>query len=359
MASFSKPSCSRREVDEAGKIIATTSPQDLEAVPRRDQALDILSDWRSAHGWPLNSMQTTLRGRAKRVAHEDLIAVVQRLKRLPSIERKLRQTYLKLTQIQDIGGCRAIVPSIAAVDELDEIYSADRDSSRVQSDHWKRNDYIQEPKSDGYRSIHHVFEYHTNREERKGHNGMRIEIQLRSVLQHAWATAVETVSAFQGEGLKWGRGDPRWLRFFELMSTAIARREGRPAVPDTPDDGATLVEKVRALDEELGILDALSGRFAALREVGGGNDVRNPALYLLVLNARDRTFHVTPFPKAQRPEAEEMYKQQERATEDDDKIDIVLVGADSLAELKKGYPNYRADTRAFLTITREVIKGRG
>jgi ppGpp synthetase/RelA/SpoT-type nucleotidyltranferase len=37
-------------------------------------------------------------------------------------------------------------------------------------------------------------------------NRLWIEIQLRTSLQHAWATAVETVDAFTNENLKFGAG---------------------------------------------------------------------------------------------------------------------------------------------------------
>ncbi|MBU6438396.1 MAG: hypothetical protein KGQ77_12790, partial [Betaproteobacteria bacterium] len=60
-------------------------------------------------------------------------------------------------------------------------------------------------------------------------NNQKIEVQLRTRLQHAWATAVEIVDAFTGQalksGLKLNSGDPKWRRFFALMSSVIAIRE--------------------------------------------------------------------------------------------------------------------------------------
>jgi len=46
---------------------------------------------------------------------------------------------------------------------------------------------------------------------------MRIEVQFRSQLQRAWATALETAAIFLQQDLKAGQGDKRWLRFFVLM----------------------------------------------------------------------------------------------------------------------------------------------
>ena len=42
---------------------------------------------------------------------------------------------------------------------------------------------------------------------------------------------METVETFTGEPLKSGGGEKDWLRFFVLMSSWIAHREGLPAVP--------------------------------------------------------------------------------------------------------------------------------
>jgi hypothetical protein len=46
------------------------------------------------------------------------------------------------------------------------------------------------------------------------YNGRRVEVQVRTQLQHSWATAVEAVGLFRREDLKAGRGDLDWLRLF-------------------------------------------------------------------------------------------------------------------------------------------------
>ena len=43
---------------------------------------------------------------------------VARLKHMPSIRRKLRDQPWKLNQIQDLAGCRAILPNIEGVNAL-------------------------------------------------------------------------------------------------------------------------------------------------------------------------------------------------------------------------------------------------
>src|SRR5438093_1423376 len=67
-----------------------------------EAAEDIVNNFRSSHSYPLNTFQIGLR----RLAPQDAL-IAQRLKRLPSILAKLelRRETMKLSQMQDIGGC--------------------------------------------------------------------------------------------------------------------------------------------------------------------------------------------------------------------------------------------------------------
>src|SRR2546427_10228515 len=110
-------------------------------------------------------------------------------------------------------------------------------------------------KIDGYRGIHLIYKYRSKSRRHRVWRGLRIEIQIRSQLQHAWATAVETVDAFTGHGLKvsGGTGTEKkdWGRFFALMSSAIACRENCPIVPNTPSTEEELIRELRALAQQL------------------------------------------------------------------------------------------------------------
>ena len=150
-----------------------------------EDALAIINNWRAAHSYPLQILKMALFRRAKRVDCDAIIA--QRLKRLSSVSLKLRRNpHMKLSQMQDIGGCRAVLKDVSRVDELTDAY----EESLAKNPHGRPErveeyNYIDEPKRDGYRSVHYVYKYRTLSPLHSVFNGLRIEVQLRSRLQHA------------------------------------------------------------------------------------------------------------------------------------------------------------------------------
>jgi hypothetical protein len=81
------------------------------------RSVDAISNWRSSHSFPLNTFTVGLKRRAKDADPDALVA--QRIKRLSSIAAKLdRFPTMQLSQMQDIGGCRAIVATISDVHKL-------------------------------------------------------------------------------------------------------------------------------------------------------------------------------------------------------------------------------------------------
>ncbi len=86
-------------------------------------------------------------------------------------------------------------------------------------------DYIDVPKKSGYRGIHMVYEFQSKSKSYSQYNGMLVEVQLRTKLQHYWATAVETVGIFTGQALKSSQGNEDWQQFFRLASNWFALKE--------------------------------------------------------------------------------------------------------------------------------------
>ena len=197
------PKYSRKFISRIGDILVS----DESTPEERENAIQTLGEWRTLHLQPLNTFQTTLRKYVRSIDSQGIVA--QRLKRTPTIIDKLhRYKDMELGRMHDIGGLRAIVKSIQAVRELEEKYR------RAKSKHVLKRKYdcIAEPKESGYRGIHLVYENQSP--QNPDIDGLLIEIQLRSQLQHLWATAVETVGFFYQEALKSSQGNAVYPNFF-------------------------------------------------------------------------------------------------------------------------------------------------
>lgn len=300
---YPEPKYLRETVDTAGDILISQA-SDFDVY---DQALQIINNWRASHNLPLLYFRLWLSRIAKRVDPKCLIA--QRIKRLPAIKLKLElhnSRPLKLSEMQDIGGCRAVVKNLAALNQLVNLY----DGSRVKHTLNYKNDYIQKPKSSGYRGIHLIYRYHS--EKYKTHNGLRIEIQLRSPLQHAWATAVETVGIFTGQALKSNLGSEDWKRFFALMGSAIAMREKATLVPKTPTTRKELVAELRDCVSRLDAQAKLN-TYSSMLRVPQHPGLKKSAYFLLELDPIAKTIKVTGYDKSKLKQASEMYLEVERA----------------------------------------------
>jgi ppGpp synthetase/RelA/SpoT-type nucleotidyltranferase len=113
-------------------------------------------------------------------------------KSTPAIVDKLCRSSMRLTQMQDIAGCRVVVPDIPAQDwviaRLDQMFDATVIDRRLKP-------------SNGYRAVHVVV-----REV-----GLPVEVQVRTDLQHVWAESSEKLADAFGSQLKYG-GGPKEIR---------------------------------------------------------------------------------------------------------------------------------------------------
>jgi Region found in RelA / SpoT proteins len=342
------PQYERAQVNNAGRVRVNPNA----TADAREAVLSIINNWRSSHSFPLNSFQMTLRHRTHKLDGGALIA--QRLKRLPAIEAKLRRfPTMKLSSMQDIGGCRAVVRTVSRAEQLALLYKQSKSKNPTGRHEFVSEDnYIATPKADGYRGIHLVYRYHSEARRHRPYNGLKIEIQLRSRLQHIWATAVETVGTFTGQALKSDVGEKKWLRFFSLMGTVMAMRENRPPVPDTHTNEKDLVAELRKLCQELRVARTLEAwRSAVTLPV-----TADPKAYffLLHLDADAKRLHIAEFKLGELLKAQEAYAAVEKAAELQPDTQAVLVSVEELSLLRRAYPNYFLDTRAFLNEVRRA-----
>jgi (p)ppGpp synthase/HD superfamily hydrolase len=222
LETYPKLQYSKIEVRQAGKILAGDIRFDDDSDLERKQAIietfRIANNWREVHFVPIRSMRALVSRRARDLGLSVLHAA--RVKRISSIRKKLaRPEGIHLDRINDIAGCRAVLDDIASVRTLVDAIRSDFPHNFTGRE-W---DYIKAPKPDGYRSHHMVFEY--SRQGDKSHyNGLRVELQVRTRLQHSWATAVEAVGLYRNEDMKAGQGNQQWLRLFCCHPLSFGQR---------------------------------------------------------------------------------------------------------------------------------------
>ncbi|MQM28714.1 RelA/SpoT domain-containing protein [Glycomyces albidus] len=338
------PENNRKTVDRAGK--AFIDPTAEPAV--RAEARVVINNWRSSHSFPLNTLVMTLRKHARVIDPNALVA--RRIKRLPSIRLKLElHQNMKLTQMQDLGGARAVLPSVPEVRLLEQKFLKLRLKHKLIT----HDDYIAKPKPSGYRGVHLVYKFQSD--QKTEYNNLRIELQMRSRLMHAWATAVETVGTFTKHSLKSSLGPDEFLRFFALMSAAIAEEEGGAFPPGVPDDIGSVYAEIRELADKLKIIERLEAYRAGLHLTGAATEVGK--FYLLQLDISESILEITTFRNL--AEATAAFDAAEAATGSDNiqvvMRDVVLVKVDSVAGLRAAYPNYFLDTSEFLKRVRAIV----
>jgi hypothetical protein len=149
MAEYPRFDYGKGDVRSAGKIIASEAQWTTDTENTIRQAFAVANNWRDSHAFPMRSIRLSvlyyLRGTSRISA--------ARLKRMPAIRGKLRRfSHLNLDQLQDLGGCRIILPTISDVQGLTTTPKA-----KLRHEKRKENDYIAEPKVDGYRSHHLIW----------------------------------------------------------------------------------------------------------------------------------------------------------------------------------------------------------
>lgn len=339
---------SKSQIDKAGTNLAKNNLTEEE----KNNALEIVGYWRGVHNYPMHIFKKTLKKYAEEINPESITA--QRLKRAQSIIKKLNRTYkfsegnIKLTRMQDIAGCRAIMKTIDEVNELRHKYK----TSKLKHKKTKEFDYILEPKTDGYRGIHIIYKYYSDK-ERKEYNNLLIEIQLRTKLQHVWATTVETTSFFIGQALKLAEGEEKWNEFFRLISSAFAKMEKCPIVSNTPSNEKELYKLIKEKEKELNIITLLKRWNDSMRLI---EDLKsqNKQLFILELDMNQEKVTISGFSKRDEQKAIQMYSEIEKRIYGRNEYDVVFVGVDDIQDLKKAYPNYFADTKEFIKLLERI-----
>ena len=113
--------------------------------------------------------------------------IKSRIKSPESIANKLQKKGFPVTfdsmmkNLNDIAGVRVIRPYISDIYSVRDMLLKQPDLTLI-----KQNDYIEEPKESGYRSLHLVMEIPVYLSKTEHH--VRVEIQLRTIAMDFWAS---------------------------------------------------------------------------------------------------------------------------------------------------------------------------
>jgi putative GTP pyrophosphokinase len=124
-----------------------------------------------------------------------------------SIREKLQRESVRLSQIQDIAGCRIIVDDVAAQDKVTARIMAE--FPRVTMVDRRLNP------SHGYRAVHLIVHC----------DDKLIEIQCRTQMQHLWSQLSERLADVVDPALKYGSGPESALVLLAKTSELVAQSE--------------------------------------------------------------------------------------------------------------------------------------
>jgi len=244
---------------------------------------------------------------------------------------------MQLARMDDVAGCRLIFRSIKELEKFRDEFHHARFRHKIRHEPDKYN-YINNPKPTGYRGIHDVYEYDVNSEAGKDLAGLYIEIQYRTLVQHAWATAVEVIGFITESQPKFQQGDNRYETAMALASEILSRTHEGMAGPYPDLKDADLLRDFLAIDEELALIQTLKGLSQAKTEV---SDKKNTILNF----AEDGSLEIKSFRDAT-DALRALFELEKKFP----KNDIVLVRADTSDEVRTAFRNYFGDAKEFIRL---------
>lgn len=326
---MSQDRVSKNQIRKAGDNLAAGLPDGVE----RREALDLVGYWRTAHIEPL---QRTLEMLECVCEQDPSTMLVGRLKRIDTIIGKLKRPgqNFKLNTLQDIAGCRLIVPTD---DDVRTIVAQIKETGQCE----KSRDYIEKPKSSGYRGIHLVCRHDS---PEYGYKNLNVEVQVRSGLQHVWATAVEMYDLITESNLKFDSGSPEEKRYFQLVAALMNH---------CVEDEVESIEELKRLDAELDILNMFKEASDSMYVIDDGvNEISRSDSCLITVNLEQQLIELKVYSREKEENAASDYTKLESEARQENKDSMnnvyLLARAASLDDLRRAYPNYYTGISSFI-----------
>ncbi|MDE3797578.1 RelA/SpoT domain-containing protein [Sinorhizobium meliloti] len=342
---FILPPNSKGQVRQAGKAIADGTATDADFA--------LVDQWRASHSYVINTFNVWLRRKIDASNIEAEFA--QRLKRRNTVIDKLKRKkpdgaplIRDVTTMQDLAGCRLIFQDIEDLHSFRDFLLSSMENVNHKLKHEDRNkyNYIEHPKTTGYRGIHDVF-LHYPRPHRRGDttsspwHGLMVEVQYRTRAQHAWATALEISDILDRQRTKFGYGDDERGHFFAMASEIIARRHEKltRAFIELSDDD--LEAEFNDMEAYLGILQ----RLGAMRQFDKYDLLRKHNVLNIYLNDESEyALDVEVFRNSQ-----DAIARANELEESEDSINAVYVTGEP-KQLRSAYRNYFNDPVDFVAL---------
>jgi ppGpp synthetase/RelA/SpoT-type nucleotidyltranferase len=352
---------SGKEVVRAGEKL--TSDSALSNKEEFSQAMNVLSYWRFTHEQPLEKAYELVEKIASQKDKNSICA--KRLKRHVSIVNKLRRfEKMKLRNMQDIGGCRAIFKGIKKLRQVERELKK-RPEFKIKNNQPKIKDYVNYPKEDGYRSVHLIGKF-------KDENGVDkyIEVQLRTMVQHYWATALEIVDLFTNQSLKTNQGEDVWKSFFRdaselfelidqihlfdsLSEQAQFDRLYEQTIGQKDEEKREKIleccKRVVKACKHLRIIEKLEAYTGSLKVIDERlKDESIKGYVLLQMNLHEKTVATEVIDEAEAEKASLLYVEAEKKAAIENHTVVALVFSNAVGGIKSAYPNYFADSSQFI-----------
>ncbi len=289
----------------------------------------VLNDWRGRCSAELSNVRSHINTILRSLEVDAIVS--QRLKRLPTIISKLKHfPKMQLSTMQDIAGIRV---SFRYSEDLARFLSRLKLGT---SGFTVARDYIKDPAESGYRSIHLV---------KTMNSKVKVELQIRTQVQHAWATTVEISDVLfkhEGEYKRDHTIDTDRSAFFKEVSKLMEMYERG----ETLDEALTAT--VLKLNDKIALTNRVKQFGNALQVVNEHTKGKSRGSYWLIKIEAGRIF----LSRASEAKKEELIQQYTRLEEEGK--EAVMVKVDDYESLEKAYPNYLGDASMFINFINEL-----
>lgn len=323
-------SISKSKVDRSGAVLSDGNR------PYDEITLEfeyVFEEYRKDHLEPLTRFTLELQEWLQ--SYKKSYYIAQRLKRRPQILRKLRRLSVRLTQLQDIGGCRIIVDRNGDVDDIIK-YISEKISKSDFAEIVRETDYRDLGRDDtGYRAYHIILNV----------SGFRIELQIRSKIQHYWSESIERTSVIYGYRLKEKEGSEDVISYFKTFSNILHLIESNHSI-----DSASEIELQQRRVAAETTISAQSGKGAlsghvnsdivkvmSEREKQNAGQLNN---WILVFDWNDGNFVLWDVVGRNTDEAIRAYSRYEAQFPEEEKYEVVMIGSSDISTVPQTHSHY-------------------